>query len=178
MILGAVLSLYAPEYLLLRVDSAIYIVLAVVCAFGIDADSCAATIAYLAVCVATSARRHLDASRAACNFDPTSEGQLTRLPAAIRAADVAPERGLTWLAVAVLHCVAAFALLYPGGALAPLIALLAAEAYFARACTATAAAGSPHRRLQRSRYAVAAAVGAPPSVAISLQRLLVVGHIS
>ena len=176
MILGAVLSLHAPEYLLLLVDSAIYIVVAVVCVFGIDADACGATIAYLAVCVACSARRHYDASRAACNRNPTSEGQLTRLPAAIRVADVAPESGAAWLPVAVLNFVAAFSLLHPGGALTPLIALLAAEAHFiGTRVHGDCRGGKPAPTLAAlAVHAVAAAVGAPPSVAISLQRMLVV----
>ena len=86
-----------PEQLLLCLDSAIYIVLATVLALIFTDDPLTPLLLFSAICIATNAKRHITASRAPCNADATSEGQLRRLPAALTAIEsVAPRRRTLW----------------------------------------------------------------------------------
>ena len=166
-----------PEPLLLTLDALLYCGLAVAVA-ALYSDASASTVIYLALCVAANCPRHLAAQRAACNQDATSEGQLRRLPAAIKVEDAAACRRKYghWLPVALLLIAAALVTAGSATRLSPILALVGAEAHFiVTRVHGDCRGGKPAPMLfALMLHAVAALSGAPPSAALSLQRVLIV----
>ena len=172
MVLAALLATnLLPEQLLLCVDALLYCSGAVLVA-AFNADACRAAIIYLALCVAVNSPRHINAMRAACNQDATSEGQLRRLPAAVTASEAGSRRRTAWPWLPTAALLVAAALPWP---LAPCLALVAAETHFVVARVhGDCRGGKPAITLFVLMLHCAAALsGADPLLTLSLHRLLV-----
>lgn len=168
----------APECLLLLIDALAYCGLAVLVVTMSGVNYVGATITYLAICVFVNCSRHIMALRAVCNQSPTSEGQLTRLPASITAEDTTVEPSLwPWVPVWMLLFAAGLAQAnLQMASLAPLLALIGAEAHFI-VCRVhgDCRGGKPAPMLFVLVLHTAAALSGTPSlVTLSLHRLLIV----
>ena len=173
MVLAALFSSnLLPEQLLLCVDAMLYCSGAVLVVACFGADACRSVIIFLAICVAVNSPRHVNAMRAACNQDATSEGQLRRLPAAVMAAEAGSRKRTAWPWLPTVALLVAAMLPSP---LAPCLALVAAEAHFiVNRVHGDCRGGKPAITLFVLMLHVAGAISsADPLVTLSLHRLLV-----
>ena len=176
MILAPLLAHRAPEALLLSFDAFLYWI-AALCISHLQ-DAAAAVIVSLAAFVTINSHRHISASRAACNEDATSEGQLRLLPAALTDKDTKARPQTLWPWLPVFALIIAATMSVANGQSSPtgtLIAFVAAEAHFiVSRVHGDCRGGKPAPTLFVLMLHVAASIsGTPAAVTLSLHRLLI-----